>query len=325
VPKIPGPHILQFLFWIVINRLFRLRDELLHGIQFDTVVSPGINALDADVILVHVVFHRLKELQDAHPQSGLRGLHRSLYYRLMCLLEKRIYRRRRIRLAAVSRHTASQLRDYIGRNDIEVVPNGVDLSHFSPGRRLALRTASRQKLRYSPEDVVLLLVGNDLRNKGLPLLLDSLNRCSNLPLRLCVVGSDASSNCAERVSWLRLRDRVIFAGETTEILSFYAAADIYVAPSLEDSFNLPALEAMACGLPVVVSTKAGISDYLSDGVDSLFLSQPENPLALSEILSRLVSDSELCRSLGQNATQTAARLSWDCHAQAIYELLSARS
>jgi UDP-glucose:(heptosyl)LPS alpha-1,3-glucosyltransferase len=324
VPKIPGPHLLQFLFWIIVNRLFRLRDELLRGIQFDTVFSPGINALDADVILVHVLFHRLKELQDAHPQSGLRGLHRSLYYRLLCFLENRVYRRSRLRLAAVSRHSAAHLNHYFGRSDVEIIPNGVDLSHFSPGTRLALRAATRQKLRYSPEDVVLLLVGNDLHNKGLPVLLDSLNRCRSLPLRLCVVGSDASSDGVESVSRLHLRDRVTFAGQTTEILSFYAAADIYVAPSLEDSFNLPALEAMACGLPVVVSTKAGISDYLIDCVDSLLLSQPENPVPLCEILSRLASDSELCRNLGRKATQTAARLSWDCHAQAVYALLSAQ-
>lgn len=323
VPNIPGPHLLQFLFWIIVNRIWRLRDELLHGIRFDAVFSPGINALDVDVILVHVLFHRLKELQDAHSQSGLRGLHRSLYYRSLCFLENRVYRRSCLRLAAVSRHTATQLNHYFGRHDIVIIPNGVDLSHFSPANRLAMRAASRQKLRYSPEDVVLLLVGNDFRNKGLPSLLDSLSRCRNLPLRLCVVGSDSSSDGTERVVLLQLQDRVTFAGETDEILAFYAAADIFVAPSREDSFNLPALEAMASGLPVVVSTNAGISEYLSDGVDSLLLREPENPVLLCEILSRLAQDSELRRNLGQNATQTAARLSWDRHARAIYALLSA--
>ena len=212
---------------------------------------------------------------------------------------------------------------YFGRHDIDIIPNGVDLSHFSPGNRLAMRIAARQKLHYSPEDVVLLLVGDDLRNKGLPLLLESLSRCRDLPLRLCVVGSDASPDGAATVGLLQLQDRVTFVGETEEILAFYAAADICVAPSREDSFNLPALEAMASGLPVVVSTKAGISEYLSDGVDSLLLPEPENPLSLCEILSRLAQDSELRRNLGQNATQTAMRLSWDRHAGAIYALLSA--
>jgi len=322
VPRIPGPYLLQFLFWITMNRLCRLRDELLRGIKFDAVLSPGINALDADVILVHVVFHRLKELQGAHPQSGLRGLHRSLYYRLLCFLENRVYARNRLRLAAVSDHTADQLNHYFRRRDVAVVPNGVDLSHFSPGNRLALRAAARAKLGYSEGEIILLLVGNDLRNKGLPVLLDSLKRCRDLPLRLCVVGNDGSSEHTEKLEALQLQDRVTFAGETAEILAYYAAADIYVAPSLEDSFNLPVLEAAACGLPVVVSTKAGISDYLSDGIDGLLLPEPDNSLSLCKILSRLAQDAELRSTLGQNAAHTAARLSWDRHAEAIYALLS---
>jgi hypothetical protein len=67
--------------------------------------------MDADVVLVHAVFHRLEELQDRNPQSGLRGLHRSLYFRLLCFLQSRVYRRGNLRLAAVSRHTATQLPD----------------------------------------------------------------------------------------------------------------------------------------------------------------------------------------------------------------------
>ena len=324
VPEIPGPHLLQFLFWITINRLCRLRDELLRGLKFDAVFSPGINALDADVILVHVVFHRLKELQDSHQQSGIRGLHRFFYYRLLCFLEKRIYPQDRFRLAAVSHHTAAQLDHFFGRRDVEIIPNGVDLLHFSPSNRLTLRAATRARLGYSAHDVVLLLIGNDLRNKGLPVLLDSLRRCQNLPIRLCVVGGDRSLEATGKLGALQLQDRVTFVSENTEILAYYAAADLYVAPSLEDSFNLPVLEAMACGLPVVVSTHAGISEYLSDGIDSLLFPEPENSSLLCELLSRLAQDPDLRCSLGQNAVQTAARLSWDHHTDAIYALLWAK-
>ena len=78
---------------------------------------------------------------------------------------------------------------------------------------------------------------------------------------------------------------------------------------------------MACGLPVVVSTMAGISEYLTDGVDSLLLPEPQNPVPLCQILSRLAQDPEFCVSLGRKATEAAARLSWTRHAQAIYSLL----
>jgi len=63
VPRLPAPHLFAFLFWIFANRLCRLRDRRLHHLHFDVVFSPGIDATDADLILVHAVLHRLKELQ----------------------------------------------------------------------------------------------------------------------------------------------------------------------------------------------------------------------------------------------------------------------
>jgi hypothetical protein len=114
------------------------------------------------VILVHAVFHR-----DSLRPGGLRGLHRKLYYHLLCNLERRIYKNPRIVLAAVSRHTAGQLKYYFGRNDVTLIPNGVDPAHFSPDAAAAMRQKGRHELQCSPEDFVVLLVGNDWRNKGL--------------------------------------------------------------------------------------------------------------------------------------------------------------
>ena len=322
VPSLPAPHLFAFLFWILANRLCRLRDRWLCHLRFDAVFSPGINATDADLILVHAVFHRLKELHQDRPSVGLRGLHRALYYHLLCFLENRCYRRKSLRLAVVSPHTARQLAQYFGRHDAVVVPNGVDTSLFSPAARQALRDSARKKLGFSPSDIVLLLVGNDWRNKGLPVLLETMSRLRHLPLYLCVVGSDTPGEFLPQVQSLQLSGRVQFFSESSEILSFYSAADIYVAPSLEDSFNLPVLEAMACGLPVVVSRKAGISEYLVDGVDGILLHAPEDPRALAASLSLLLQQPELLRSLGENAARKATQFSWDHQVQAIHLLLA---
>jgi UDP-glucose:(heptosyl)LPS alpha-1,3-glucosyltransferase len=322
VPCLPAPHMFAFLFWMFANRFCRLFDRWFRHLHFDAVFSPGINATDADLILVHVVFHRLRELQQKRSSEGLRGLHRSLYYRLLCLLENRIYRRKALRLAAVSTHTARQLAQYFGRRDTLIVPHGVDLSMFSPASRLALRDATRRKLGYSPDDILLLLIGNDWRNKGLPTLLEAMNRLNHPSLRLCVVGSDASAAFLPQVQSLHLVDRVKFFAESSDILAFYAAADIYAAPSLEDSFNLPVLEAMACGLPVLVSSMAGISECIADGVDGILLQEPEDPRELAGSLSLLLQQPELRRSLGENAARKAQQFSWDRQADAIHRLLS---
>jgi UDP-glucose:(heptosyl)LPS alpha-1,3-glucosyltransferase len=321
VPSLPAPHLFAFLFWIFANRFCRLRDRLFRHLEFGAVFSPGINATDADLILVHAVFHRLKELQRERPSGGLRGLHRSLYYRLLCFLENRCYRRKSLRLAAVSPHTARQLAQYFGRHDVVVVPNGVDTSVFSTASRQSLRNAARQRLGYSPEDLVLLLVGNDWRNKGLPALLDAVSRLRHFPLYLCVVGSDAPTEFLPQVQSLYLSDRVQFFPESSEILSFYSAADVYAAPSLEDSFNLPVLEAMACGLPVVVSRQAGISEYIVDGVEGILLGAPQDPRTLAAALSLLLQQPELRRSLGENGAQRAMQFSWERQVEAIHTLL----
>ncbi|HKM81466.1 MAG TPA: glycosyltransferase family 4 protein [Candidatus Acidoferrum sp.] len=322
VPRLPAPHLFAFLFWIFANRFCRLFDRWFRHLRFDAVFSPGINATNADLILVHVVFHRLRELQLERSSEGLRGLHRALYYRLLCFLENRVYGSKALRLAAVSRHTARQLTQYFGRRDAVVAPNGVDLSLFSPASRLALRDTALRRLGYFPDDIVLLLIGNDWRNKGLPTLLEAMSRLNHPTLRLSVVGSDTPAGFLHQVQSLQLSNRVKFFPETSEILAFYAAADIYAAPSLEDSFNLPVLEAMACGLPVLVSRLAGISDYIADGVDGILLQDPGDPSALAGSLSLLLQQPELRRSLGENAARKAQHFSWDRQADAIHRLLS---
>jgi len=321
VPRLPAPQLLAFPFWMLANRFCRLSDSWFRHLHFDAVFSPGINASDADLILVHVVFHRLRELQQ-RTSGGLRRLHRSLYYRLLCFLEKHIYRSKELRLAAVSTHTAWQLAQYFDRRDAVVVPNGIDLTLFSPASRMVLRDATRHKLGYSPADILLLLIGNDWRNKGLPALLEAMSRLNHPALRLCVVGSDAPAEFLPQMQSLHLSDRVKFFAESPEILAFYAAADIYAAPSREDSFNLPVLEAMACGLPVLVSRLAGVSEYIADGVDGILLQEPQDPVALAGSLSLLLQEPELRRSLGENAAGKAQQFSWDLQADAIHRLLS---
>jgi len=323
IGRIPAPHLLQFVYWLSANRVTRLWNKWVSRLTFDAVFSPGINALDADVVLVHAVFHRLRELQSGRRGAGLRGMHRSLYYRLLCWLESRVYRRQSLRLAAVSRHTANQLKEYFSRTDVSVIPNGVDAAYFSQANRERLRADARRKLGYSNEEIVLLLVGNDFRNKGLPVLLEAVNLCPGLPLRVCVVGEDASGHTLESVAQAGAKGRITFSGETEihDILQFYAGADVYVAPSLEDSFNLPTLEAMACGLLVIVSTNAGISEYVRDRENGVLLHDANDPQELADALQRIANDRGLAATLVTNALRTAAALSWDRQAEALVRLL----
>jgi UDP-glucose:(heptosyl)LPS alpha-1,3-glucosyltransferase len=323
VKSFPGPHLFRFLAWLLLNRRVRKRWPTSDGAKPEVVFSPGINAFDADVILVHVVFHRVAELQSARGGFGIRAGHRKLYYALLCSLENRIYRNRAVKLAAVSPHTAHQLAHYFGRNDVAVIPNGVDSEHFHPVAIAALREHSRAELKCAATDCMVVLIGNDWRNKGLGTLLSAFAQCADLPIRLLVVGQDDRAPFQSLAVNLGLADRVQFCSPVTDIRNIYAVADMLVAPSLEDSFNLPALEAMSCGVPVIVSARAGISAWLTDERDTLLLRDPENPVELAKAIHRLATDPAIRKAIAANGLETAKQFSWDVHARELRKLLAA--
>lgn len=321
VGKFPGPLLFGFRGWLWLNRRARQREIQRSGKRPEVIFSPGINSLDADVILVHAVFHRLAELQTARDCGGLRGLHRRLYYALLCQLERRIYGDPRVTLAAVSKHAAEQLKQYFGRSDVAVIPNGVDVEYFSATAIAPLREAARKQRHCLSEQTALLLIGNDWRNKGLETLLAAMANCKDLPLRLLVVGQDEQTPFRVQAATGGVLERVEFCLPVADVRPLYAAADILVAPSLEDSFNLPVLEAMACGLPVIVSPKAGVSEWLAHGFDALLLKDPENASELADAIRSVEGSSQLRKTLAENAVATARKLSWDEHAAELRQLM----
>ena len=113
-----------------------------------------------------------------------------------------------------------------------------------------------------------------------------------------------------------------FLAPSADVLSFYAAADAYVAPSLGDAFGLPILEAMACGLPVIASVQAGASENIIDGTTGYLLRDPMNHVELAELIRRLAVDRSAAQKLGTAAAQyVQASVSWDRNAAATREFL----
>lgn len=326
VPNIPGPHILQFLGWLLLNGALRRRDALLRRAQYDLVLSPGINCFHPDVVIVHALFHRLGELAaEGTGDPGARGSifrrwHRRLYYGLLTSLERRTYTNARVKLAAVSKRTAGLLKTYFGRDEVSVIPNGVDRDHFSPEARLCRRSAARQRRGIHDGEFVLLLIGNDLRVKGLPVILRAMATLRELPLRLLIVGNDVMEFFRTQTAQLGLQDRCLFESPTSEVLELYAAADAYVSPSREDSFGLPVAEAMSCGLPVITSTSAGIADYVRDGIDGFVLSDPTDSARLATLIRDVHERKGRVASVEPEASHSHL-WTWEQNADAFFELL----
>ena len=329
ISAIRGPHLVGYVWWFLANHLQRLWDSRIRGLNFDLLYSPGINTLDADAIAVHIVFHAFYDqvreqlkFRNAAIVTWPRLLHRLLYYRLIMALERVIYRRSVVSLHSVSRLVACQLNKYFQRTDVTVIPNGVDTVQFSSQSRTELRASARARFRLSPSDLALLLIGNDWKKKGLDCLLQAMAACRELGLKLLVVGSDQRSEYEAAAGHLGLAERVFFLEPSSDVIQFYAAADAYVGPSLEDAYGLPVLEAMACGLPVIASSRAGVSEIIAHRKNGMILHNPLDSVELAKLLRELRSNPGMCQSIGREAALTAGQQTWDRNAAGLWEFLN---
>lgn len=319
IPKLPGPHLTNFLWWFFANRLWREWDRWFRGLRYDLIFSPGPNCLDADAISVHIVFaqYARRDESESEHTNGLvshwpRALHRKLYYWLAIFLERRAYTGKNIALILIAKRTSMTLEEFYGRRDpCPVVYVGLDHEKFNPARRVLNREEARRALGIAGGQFALLLVGNDWRNKGLPVLLGALELLHDLPIHLLVVGSDDPIRYRAMVRAKSLEERVHFFPPRSDIEFYYAAVDAYAGPSLEDTFAQPPAEAMACGLAVIVSTTNGTSEIITDGKDGLILRDATDAISLSAMLRRLFEDKEFRTRLGRNASETARQYTWE--------------
>ena len=197
-----------------------------------------------------------------------------------------------------------------------------DIFPWPPGvcARHAEVTATGRRFR--DEDFVLLLIGNDWRNKGLLTVLEAMAALSGLPIRLLVAGDDSPVSFRARAVQLGVQDHCRWEHSRPDVLDFYAAADVYVSPSREDSFGLPVAEAMACGLPVISSVFAGVADIIHDGIDGFVLRDPHDIPALACLIQLLYSAPNLRSAMGDAAMLAALECTWDRNAEAVWKLLT---
>lgn len=208
------------------------------------------------------------------------------------------------------------------RTRIAVVPCGVDTALFRPGDK----TEARRSLGLA-EHPIILYVGRLEPIKGLDTLLGAVAQlhANGLPLELLVVGGDTDEAPAGREAQLRgrigalgLAAKVRFVGAQPQeaLRAYYVAADVTVLPSYYESFGMVALEAMACGSPVVGSRVGGLTTTVRDGVTGHLV--PEgNVGALAQRLADLINDPDVGERLGREGARWAAQHRWPCVAEAI--------
>jgi UDP-glucose:(heptosyl)LPS alpha-1,3-glucosyltransferase len=163
---------------------------------------------------------------------------------------------------------------------IEIVRNGVPLDQF----RLdpALREKSRADLKLKPDEIALLFAGSGWERKGLRFAIEAVELGHDRKVRLLVAGrGDASGYKPKRFF---TEEPVRFLGELADLRPIYAAADIFILPSIYDPFSNACLEALASGLPVITTRDNGFSEIIEDSVHGSVVDLTSNVAALRDAI-----------------------------------------
>jgi len=217
---------------------------------------------------------------------------------------------------------------------VEVVAPGVDHAFFSPGDRAGARTAlGHLQLGTGP---VLLFVGRIQPLKGLDVAVQALAELRRPDATLLVVGGASGTDGRTEVSRvealarrLGVLDRIRFVPPQPHHLlsTFYRAADVCLVPSRSESFGLVALEAAACGTPVVAAAVGGLRT-LVDHERTGFLVDGRDPAQFALLADRIISEPALARTLSDQAALRATGYTWSTAAarlRRIYGDITARS
>ncbi|MFN5541658.1 MAG: glycosyltransferase family 4 protein [Betaproteobacteria bacterium] len=197
---------------------------------------------------------------------------------------------------------------------LRVILSGVDTTVFHPGLRELHRAETRKTLRIPKSAPVALFVGSGFERKGLIGFLMGLadqsghSRLTRESVRGIVVGHDKHMTRFQSFAdQLGLSDRVSFVGGVKDVRPFYAAADIFVLPTLYDPLPNACLEAMACGLPVITSTGSGAAELIANGVDGFVVDALDTP-AIADAIEASLASAMSDNLMGKNAAAKVAPL-----------------
>lgn len=305
------------------------------GISYDVIHSHyWMSGLAAEALsnawggtpIVHM-FHTLGEMKNrvARSEDERAGNDR--------LDGERQVLRRANRIITATMAELTQLR-FLYRADahkLVIIPPGVDTCHFYP----IPADEAKQFIGLKPEDRMVLFVGRIEPLKGIDTLIQAMSRLDlkgvNRPVHLAIIGGDVSVSFEEMSEEMKrlqtmsdelcMGGMVVFLGKRGQdtLPYYYSAAEVLAMPSLYESFGMVALEAMACGTPVIASDVGGLGYLVQNGVTG-FTIPDSDPEMLCEKLSLLLEDHDLRTAMGERAAEYASEYEWEKIASQIVDV-----
>ena len=275
VPARRRPLALFFVIYHVTAPLWYLLYRLRGGRRFDLMQSVESNFSFGDVLYSHFCHSTyLAKHWSRSGASGVRGAFRWLDHKLHAWMERVAYPRAK-QVVVPSRGLASELISafpYLA-DRVTVLPNPIHVERLQMPADFDRQT-SRNRLGFVEGDVVGLFVAlGQFERKGLPLLLEALRAPEMSTVKLMVVGGqpDLLAGYTAELARLGLSERVHFVGMQADVRPFLWSADVFVFPSLYETFSLVTYDAAAAGLPIIVSQLHGVEDLLKDGENGFLI------------------------------------------------------
>jgi D-inositol-3-phosphate glycosyltransferase len=230
----------------------------------------------------------------------------------------------RIIAATLAEQSQLQFLYHVDKDKIHIIPPGVDVSHFYP----IPPDEAKEVIGVPKEDRMLLFVGRIEPLKGVDTLIRAIAHMHTTgvadlhPHYLAIIGGDPNASQEDMSSEMNrlqslshelgLQDLILFLGKRGQasLPYYYSAAEVLIMPSHYESFGMVALEAMACGTPVVASQVGGLAFLVQDGVTGYVVPGGDH-LALSERLTQLIQKPEMRNKLGSQAAHYARDYSWE--------------
>lgn len=195
----------------------------------------------------------------------------SPWHRYTLAAEKKMFSDPRLRaVICISELVRNDIRRFYGVSEekLHVIYNGIDLERYHPRGATEHRRLVREQYRIPETAPLFVYVGSGFERKGVGPLLESLAKARTKSAHLLIVGADKHLERYRRqAEYLGLAGRVVFTGGVKDVRPCYGAADAFVLPTLYEPLSNAVLEALACGLPCVVSDHCGAAELITPGVN----------------------------------------------------------
>lgn len=271
------------------------------------VINHNSEYLVGRAVVAHNVFNEELRLQKVSANSAFVKYANPVV--LFRILRERFVFGRVENIIAVSKLTLNEVLPLASASTkCHVINNGVNTEKFIPLSQ-SRRTVGRQKLGFQDNDFLILFVGHEFKRKGLTVLLDALAELPERAKAVVVGGRGDNLGSYQKLSnELGLRERVCFLGTQVSVWEIYGSCELFVLPSEYETFALVGLEALSCGIPILMPRIGGIPEYLSDGENGFFINS--DPSELRRLISKLLDDTDLYDKLKRGARSSARKHDW---------------